>query len=264
MLDLHTHSTASDGRLRPKELVRQARAIGLRGLALTDHDTTAGVAEAVLAGLEVGLHVIPGVEISAEWNEEDVHILGYWTGNRGKLPSIMEKARTAREERVKKITRRLSELGVALTFDEVVAANSGRFEALGRPHVARALMSKGLVSSVGEAFDKYLERGRQAFVPRFKLEPEEAIRAIIDSGGVPVWAHPGQLAHALIRPLIQAGLKGLEVFHPAHSAETEVALLALAREHHLVVTGGSDAHEAINIGNKYCPLETWSALWRER
>ena len=169
MLDLHTHSTASDGQLTPTELVYQAKFVGLTGIGLTDHDTVAGIDEAHKVATSLGLRVIPGVEISAEWRDKDVHILGYFVENSGPLADIMQRARDARVERAKRIIHKLQALGVDISFTEVTNAAREDIESLGRPHIARVLVSKGVVRDVPQAFALYLERGRLAYVPRFKL-----------------------------------------------------------------------------------------------
>jgi len=265
VLDLHTHSSASDGSDSPRELVRQAKVRGLKGIALTDHDTCAGLKEAFAASLEVGLPVLPGVELSAEWGEHDVHILGYWINETHRdLANLMIKMRADRTCRAAKIVARLGDLGITLTLSEVTAHSTGDEHSLGRPHIARALMARGFVNSIAEAFDLYLERGRPAYVARYKLTPEEAISAIVGSGGVAVWAHPGQLAPLLLAPLVAAGLAGLEVYHPDHNPELEQALLRRAQSHNLVITAGSDAHSATGLGAKRIGLNVWSELWSRR
>lgn len=265
MLDLHTHSSASDGRNSPRELVRQAKERGLKGIALTDHDTCAGLQEAFAAGLEHDLAVLPGLELSAEWCDKDVHILGYWISQSNRpLVALMAKLRSERATRIANMVARLRELGLPLMLSEVTDQNDGDGHSLGRPHVARALINRGYVDSVDEAFDLYLERGRPAYVPRYKLLPEEAIRAIVVSGGVAVWAHPGPLASLLLKPLVKAGLAGLEVYHPDHDPRREQELLAFAQQHHLVATGGSDAHSGAALGLRSVGLDVWYELWSRR
>lgn len=264
MLDLHTHSTASDGQLTPTELVKQAKHIKLSGIAVTDHDTTSGIPEAIQAGQEHGIRVMPGVEISTEWKEQDVHILGYFVENTGPLPSIMERARAARHERIHGIIAKLNGLGVSISYEEIVAATSSEHETLGRPHVARVLVEKKVVRNVAEAFSKLLERGKPAFVPRFKLSPGEAIRAIIASRGVPIWAHPGKLGPVLIDSLVSQGLAGVEVYHPLHTAEEERMLCDLVQRHNIVATGGSDAHDADTLGVKTVAENVWDKIHQRK
>jgi len=265
VLDLHTHSSASDGQDSPRELVRHAKERGLTGIALTDHDTCAGLADAIAAGLALGVAVLPGIELSAEWCDKDVHILGYWINqNNRQLTALTAKLRAERTNRIVETLERLGELGLPLTLSEVRDQSGRDGHSLGRPHVARALCKRGYVASFAAAFDLYLERGRPAYVPRYKLSPREAIRTIIQSGGVAVWAHPGALADLLLKPLVKDRLQGVEVYHPDHDVTREHELLALAREHSLVVTGGSDAHFAPALGTKSVGTEVWYELWSRR
>jgi len=265
VLDLHTHSSASDGKESPREIVRQAKERGLQGIALTDHDTCVGLEEAFAAGLTYGLAVLPGIELSAEWCDKDVHILGYWISQSDRqLTALTAKLRAERATRIASMVARLGELGLPLTLSEVTDQNKGDAHSLGRPHVARALLNRGYVGNFAAAFDQYLERGRPAYVPRYKLLPEEAIKAIVGSGGVAVWAHPGPLAKLLLKPLVKAGLRGIEVYHPDHDEARERELLGLACEHGLVVTGGSDAHSAAALGTKGIGNHVWYELWSRR
>ena len=260
MLDLHTHSTASDGQLTPTELLHRAKRVGLTGISLTDHDTLSGIDEAQRTAHLLGLRVMPGVEISAEWGDKDVHILGYFVEDTGPLAGIMCKAREARVQRVESIVSKLNCLGIAISFTDVTDAAKHDIESLGRPHVARALVSKGVVQDEAQAFTRYLERGKPGYVPRFKLSPDEAVRAIVASRGVAVWAHPGSLCRKVIKELISAGLAGLEVFHPVHSVKEEQDLAALANHHGLVITGGSDAHDAGTVGVRSVDDIVWDKI----
>lgn len=260
MLDLHTHSTASDGQLTPTELVRRAKCVGLTGIGLTDHDTLAGLAEAQRVATTLGLKMMPGVEISAEWRDKDVHILGYFVEDRGPLVEIMHRAREARVERTKAMIGKLNALGIDISFADVTNAADDGIGSLGRPHIARVLVSLGVVQDVPQAFARYLERGKPAFVPRFKLSPNEAVQAITASKGVAVWAHPGNLGGILIQELIIAGLKGIEVFHPIHSPKEEKRLTELAICHQLTVTGGSDAHDATTVGIRSVDDAVWDKI----
>jgi len=237
----------------------------LKGIALTDHDTLAGIREAFATGLEIGVAVLPGVELSAEWGEQDVHILGYWVSQKHRdLTDLMQRLRCDRANRVAKIVQRLGALGLPLTMAEVVTAATSHTDSLGRPHVARALVARGYVDSMEAAFARYLDRGRPAYVPRYKLGPEDAVMAIVGGGGVAVWAHPGALASDLIEPLVEAGLTGIEVFHPHHDPAREAALSGLALRYGLVITGGSDAHDAAELGIRNIGLNTWFELWSRK
>lgn len=261
-IDLHVHSTASDGTLSPSEVVREAHARGLCAIALTDHDTMDGVAEALQAGMRLGVEVIPGVELNTESPAGEVHVLGYFPPPEGWSPEadpaghgagvvgavidrefydLLASRRDSRAERARKMVQRLRELGMPLSYEDVLRQAGDA--PVGRPHIARALLEAGYVESVKEAFDRWLHRGGPAYVPREKLSPAEAVQAIIDAGGVPVLAHPGRIdGQWVIQELIDAGLEGLECYYPEHTPEQTDRYLGLAREHGLVVTGGTDYH----------------------
>ncbi|MDN5325765.1 MAG: 3,5-nucleoside bisphosphate phosphatase [Moorella sp. (in: firmicutes)] len=240
--DLHIHTTASDGQLRPARIVKLARERGLSALGITDHDTIAGLAEALDAGRELGLQVIPGIELSTEWEGREIHLLGYgldW--EQGELLAFLETMRQARQRRNLKIVARLKDLGYNLTMADVEREAKG--ETTGRPHIAAALVRKGYLPSIDAAFNNLLDRGRQAYVPRAKIPPSRAVKVILDAGGVPVLAHPGlSRADDLIPELVASGLQGLEVYYPHHDPVTRERYLKLASRYDLVVTGGSDFH----------------------
>ncbi|HOQ07134.1 MAG TPA: PHP domain-containing protein [Clostridiales bacterium] len=253
-IDLHTHSTASDGSMSPSELVRHAYESGLSAMALTDHDTVAGVEEAFEEGARTGIEVIAGVEISvspSEWgfmeHETEMHLLGYFfNGGYRALYPLLEDLRRKREQRNPKIIEKLNELGFDITMEEVAAKAPGGVA--GRGHIARVLMEKGYTNSMEEGFEKYLGTGRPAYVRKDKLTPEQGISAILESGGVPVLAHPvlmdlqpGQLT-AVLERLKKAGLKGIEALYSENSPEQTRELLELAVRTGLKVTGGSDFH----------------------
>jgi 3',5'-nucleoside bisphosphate phosphatase len=245
-IDLHTHSTVSDGSLSPEELVRHAKAAGLSAIALTDHDTIAGVEEAVKEGLSIGIEVIAGVEISVDYKPE-MHILGYFFNNSSEnLNETLKKLRENRTERNPKIIRKLNELGFNLTIEEVEAEAKG--SVVGRPHIAMVLVKKGYVRSTEDAFERFLAGGRPAYFKKDKLGPEEGIHAILNGGGVPVLAHPIFLGlglkelDVLLGDLKKAGLKGIEALYVENTTDDTGNLLRLALKHNLLVTGGSDFH----------------------
>lgn len=243
--DLHLHTTASDGTLSPAETVEAAIRAGLTGIAITDHDTVAGVAEAVRSA-QGRLRVVPGVEINTDaqvdgrWRE--VHVLGYLLDPASPaLDAELQTLRVARYERAQRIVERLAQLHLPVSFASVQRFAGGG--PLGRPHIAQAMMEAGLVASVPEAFRLYLGLGRPAYVERYKLSPEEAVRLIHGAGGVAVLAHPGLIGDdSIIPPLIAAGLDGLEARYPEHGRREAKRYAAMARRYDLVVTGGSDAH----------------------
>lgn len=243
-IDLHMHSTASDGELPPGELMLRARAAGLGLVALTDHDSAEGVPDATKAAAEVGLAVVPASELSSTWEGRDVHILGY--GIDPEAAAIVTRGRTARRRRRARMVTmvdRLREAGVAVGMADVErAAGRGRVM-IGRPHLARALVDVGAAASVVEAFDTLIGDGHPAFVPTDLGSPRDAIEAVIAAGGIPVWAHPpGDQLRTLLATLVEAGLQGLEAYRAGWSARRSRQVVHAAREHGLCVTGGSDWH----------------------
>lgn len=240
--DLHTHTTASDGLLRPEQLVRLAAQRGLVAIAITDHDTMDGALDA--RALDVpGILIVTGVELSCSREGEDVHILGYGVDPLApELGRLLIERGDERRLRAVTIVERLAGLGVTVSIERVSAiAGAGT---IGRPHVARALVEAGYVASVGEAFDRFLASGRPAYIDRPVLTPERAIRAIHGAGGSAVLAHPLYSPGYVdfLPALVEAGLDGLEVIYPDHNGATQRRLAALAASYGLVATGGSDFH----------------------
>ena len=242
--DFHTHSHHSDGVLTPTDLIRCAGANGVRSLALTDHDTTAGVAEAQRAGEAIGVRVIPGVELSADLPDGgDAHILGYFPSvEQPRLQAQLARYREGRTSRGRKMLAKLAALGMPLRWERVLEIAGEA--AVGRPHVAQALVEGGHVGSVREAFDRYLHTGGPADAAREKVPPAEAIALIRESGGVAALAHPSFLpdADSAVAALAAAGLEGLEVYYKNYTPEEVERFRALADAHGLVPTGGSDYH----------------------
>lgn len=240
-VDLHAHSTASDGACAPADVVRAARAAGLGAIALTDHDTLAGLTEARATGVQLGIRVIAGVELSAVEGDAETHILGLHLAEPAELDRALEGIRQMRRQRAARIVERLNALGIPVTLDAVLAQADGG--AVGRPHIARALIAGGWVRDFREAFERYLGNGRSAYVAKDRLPLTEAIGLIHRAGGVAVLAHPG--AHGTrerVAALAKLGLDGLEVLHPSHSWDDSQRLDALATEFDLVRSGGSDWH----------------------
>ena len=251
LCDLHTHSSVSDGVLSPAELVSRAHRSGVALLALTDHDDIAGIAEASSRAEELGLELLPGIELSV--SEEDgprqMHILGL--GIDPRTPLLLERVavfRSRRRERARRIVERLNEMGVSIRFERVLEI--GGEGSLGRPHVARALVEAGICSSSDEAFTRFLRRGRSAYVPSDRLDAGSAISLIHTAGGVASLAHPPRSLgvnaagglEAFVGRLVLLGLDALEVHHPSHKPREEKRLRRLVRTHGLVATGGSDFH----------------------
>jgi hypothetical protein len=242
--DFHCHSTSSDGRLSPSELVRLAAGRGVRVLALTDHDTTDGLAEAAAAAAEVpGFRLIPGVELACDLPGTELHMLGLFIDPAHEpLQARLRHMRDGRIDRARRITAALAREGVPVEWERVEAIAGEA--SVGRPHVARALLEAGHVATIEEAFDRFLGFGQPAYVEREKLEPEEGMALVRAAGGVPVFAHPpySKDYEALAERLAAAGLWGLEVYYGRYAPEQVAALRTLAERLDLVPTGGSDFH----------------------
>ncbi len=265
-VDLHSHTTASDGTLSPRELVRLAARKGVRVLAVTDHDSTEGLAEAVAeAALHPPLTIVPGLEINCDVEGGEIHVLGYFVDT--EAPWFQDFLRVQRAERVARVHRiaaRLAELGMPIDPAEVFAiVKEG---SPGRPHVARVMVDHGYVKTVREAFDKYLRAGGPANVPRRRLTPVEAVRVIRKARGVPVLAHPGLGARdETIPELVQAGLMGIEVYYSEHTPEQTRHYAQMCADLGLVATGGSDYHgpqsgRANPPGKPRVPMAVYEAL----
>ncbi|MDI6893243.1 MAG: PHP domain-containing protein [Bacillota bacterium] len=240
--DLHVHTTASDGTWDPARVVREAARLGLAGVAITDHDTVAGVAEGVAEGARAGITVVPGVEVGAERGSEEVHVLGYFVDvdHRG-LRATLLRLQGSRERRMERMAERVARLGMPVSLQRVRELAAGG--ALGRPHMARALVEAGYATSVKEAFERFLERGRPGYVPREHISPEAAVGVIREAGGAGVLAHPGLLRDdSFIPDLVACGLAGIEVYYPEHGPEAVARYRAMARRLGLMATGGSDFH----------------------
>ena len=247
-VDLHVHSTASDGSLSPLKIIERAKEIGLRAVAITDHDTIEGSAEALGYPPLPSLEILSGIEISAHVPSGTMHILGYLLRlDDSSLRQTLKRVQEARANRNIKIVERLQELGVPIQYHELTAVSGGG--QIGRPHIAQVLVHKGAARSVDEAFKRFLRKGGAAYVSRYRLLPGEAIQMILQAGGVPVLSHPftldvkdeGDLEDLLV-DLKGAGLKGMEVYYPEHGPERTTQYERLARRHGLVMTGGTDFH----------------------
>jgi hypothetical protein len=264
-VDLHTHTTASDGTFTPRELVREGAQRGLRVLAVTDHDSTEGLADALdEASNHPPLQIVPGIEINCDVEGAEIHILGYCLDyEEAWFQEFCTRQREERRARVHRITDRLAALGLPVDPEEVLALV--REGSAGRPHVAQAMVRRGYVKSVRDAFDKYLAAGKPAHVARKKLVPADAVRLIRRAHGVPVFAHPGLAQRdEMIPELIAAGLMGIECYYGEHSAGQTASYVQMCRDHGLVATGGSDFHgpkvRAATLGVPAVPMATWEAL----
>ena len=268
-IDLHTHSDRSDGTFTPDELVRRAAALGLDVIALTDHDTTDGLDEAIAAGTGTGVEVVPGVEFSAELDRTSVHVLCYWMdAGHAEFQAELGRLRDDRYRRGELMIQKLQELGFSISFERVrEIAQGGNIV---RPHVAQAMVEAGIVASEGEAFERWIADGKPAHVPKHAVDPLDAVRLIRDAGGVCVLAHPGMwgdqtsVPDELIEAMAAAGMVGLEVDHTDHSPEQRERYRAMARRLDLIPTGGSDCHgtryDPIRLGTSLCDPDSLAAL----
>ncbi len=248
LCDLHTHTTASDGSDSPEELIRLSRETGLSAVSITDHDTTAGLARGAEAAGELGVEFIPGIELSVAFPQGNMHLLGYFIDeNSPALKEVLIRVQSARAERNPRILDRLNELGLPISMEELEEMAQGG--QIGRPHIARIMVEKGFVKSVGQAFDKYLKKGGPAYAPKSILGPADAINTVRKSGGIPVLAHPfslmtrdGRELEDIILDLKSQGLMGMECWYSEHDEHFTALCLDICRRNRLVATGGSDYH----------------------
>ncbi|MFZ7102586.1 MAG: PHP domain-containing protein [Peptococcaceae bacterium] len=240
--DLHLHTTASDGEYSPQFVVKAAKAQGFAAIAITDHDTVSGLQDALDEGRRKEIEVLPGVEISTVFEQKEIHILGYLFDPCDlNLMQRLDEMRNFRQVRIEKMVARLNELGIEIALKQVRAVSGSGV--IGRPHVAKILLEQGYVRSIKEAFAKLLSPGCPAYIPRYKINPAEAIHLLLAAGGIPVLAHPGlNPDDELIADLKDIGLQGIEVWHPEHNSQDVVKYLQMAQRYDLLPTGGSDWH----------------------
>jgi len=264
--DLHIHSTASDGKLTPADIVLEAARRGLSFIALADHDSIDGIAPAqATARAFPGLKVIPGVEISTDVPEGEVHVLGYFIDyTDAEFNAALDRFKNSRLQRGQKMVAKLEKLGINIDWQRVMEIAGG--STIGRPHIAQAMLEKGYVTSFKQAFSEYLGHNRPAYVERDKMTPKEAVELIIKAKGLPVLAHPLTLPHpeAMTAKLKAGGLVGLEAYYDGYTTEEINRLLTLAEKHQLIVTGGSDYHgldpTETAIGDADLPMEAVEKL----
>lgn len=264
-VDLHIHTTASDGRLTPEEVVQRAAERGMKFISITDHDTVGGIERGLnTAASFPSLNLIPGLEINTDTPTGEVHILGYCIDYKNvNLQSSLERLRRAREIRARKIVTNLSELGIDIPWERVLELAGGG--SVGRPHIAQAMFEGGYIPSLQEAFIKYIGRHGPAYAERERLTPQEAVKLVLEAGGLPTLAHPGDVEdpkelHKLIAKLKDVGLVGVEAYYNGYRQSTIERLLHLAAQYGLITTGGSDFHGLSSshetpLGGVYVPLE---------
>ncbi|MHB8339076.1 MAG: PHP domain-containing protein [Ignavibacteriaceae bacterium] len=254
-VDLHTHTTHSDGALTPKGLIKKAKDLGIEVISITDHDNLAGFSEASEYGKEIGVEVIPGVEISTDVEDKEVHILAYFVEPfNEELERYLLFFREERMKRAIRIIANLNSIGFDITIDDVleIAKNS----AVGRPHIAQAMLAKGLITSYYEAFNKFIGNGCPAYEKKVHLSPQSAFKIINDAGGLSFIAHPGYMQESLLKELITAGVDGIEVIHPSNSPQQVKFYRGIVNEYFLLESGGSDFHggkreDDYNLGKFY-------------
>jgi len=267
VIDLHLHTTASDGRLTPTELVRRAVARGVRILAITDHDTTDGIDEATTEATRHGVEVVPGIEITAIEDGRDIHMLGYFFDRRDpRLLQFLTGQRATRITRIAEMARRLHQLGLPVDIEPILdEARAHQMRSVGRPVLARAMVAAGYVATTRQAFDEWLVQGRPAFVERVGPSPEDVINMLHAAGGVASLAHPGRTKiDARIAALHDAGLDAIEAYHSDHDAPTVDGYTTLAKRLALLVSGGSDFHgdpsHGLEPGASTLPHDEWERL----
>jgi predicted metal-dependent phosphoesterase TrpH len=265
-IDLHIHTKASDGTMTPSEVVAEAASRGLTVISITDHDTTDGLEEAIEAGRRHGIVVIPGVEISSADPREEVHLLGYYMDyHAAQFQAFLEAPRVSRVARIRRMCERLAACGVQVSPDEVLE-EAGGSDSVGRPHLARVMVKKGYVSSMDEAFERFLGDGAPGYVKRSKNSVDETIEAIHRHGGISVIAHPGLFKNQdMVGHLIAKGVMGIEAYCHEHTTDMVERYLEIAAKAKLLVTGGSDYHGAMleksfRLGDLEVPERCYWAL----
>ena len=283
-IDLHIHSTASDGTLHPSEIISMAQRLSLSAISITDHDTIDGSKEAVAFGIPPSVKFLTGVEVSVSplddfYSTGSMHILGYaFNPEDPVLNQALEKLRLARKNRNPKIIERLNALGIKISINEVIHEFDVKGQ-LGRPHIARFMVKKGFAESIDDAFKKYLGNGKPAYVDKYRLTCAKAIEIILGAGGVPVLAHPKVLQlkqndqlETLVLKLAQMGLKGIEAYYPEHNPDDTALYIKLARRNGLLLTGGTDFHGSLKPdismgsgrGDFFVPYELYDRLLNKK
>lgn len=254
-VDLHLHTTYSDGVYPPAQIVNRAKAAGLDIIGITDHDNLDGIEEAVEQGKKVGVEVIPGVEISTDIEDKEVHLLGYFINtSHEEFQKYLSFFRQERYNRAVRMVKKLNNMGVSLSFDHVISI--AKNTAIGRPHIALALVEAGFVSSFYDAFDRYIGNNCPAFERKIHVSPQSALKLISDAGGLSFIAHPGYISDRILISLIKFGLDGIEIVHPSHNSNQIKFYQGIVNEYCLLSSGGSDYHggkrgDDQNLGKYY-------------
>jgi predicted metal-dependent phosphoesterase TrpH len=263
-VDLHTHTSYSDGFYSPAELIRKAKDAGIEYLGITDHDNVAGIEEATEAGKKLGVEVIPGLEISTDLRDKEIHILAYFIEpDNAELERYLKFFREERLKRAVRIVNKLKTLGIEILIDDVL--EKAQNCAVGRPHIAQALLEKGHVKTYLEAFNKYIGNGCPAYEKKVHLSPQSAFKIISDAGGLSFIAHPGYMPEAILKELIIDGVDGIEVIHSSHSQNQIRFYRGIVNEYFLLESGGSDFHggkreDNENLGKYYTSISVVEAM----
>jgi predicted metal-dependent phosphoesterase TrpH len=240
-VDLHIHTNHSDGFYSPSEIVSKAKLNGIETISITDHDNLSGIEEATSFGNKMGVEVIPGVEISSDIRDKEIHILGYYVDVESEeLDRYLKFFREERLKRAVRIVTKLNQLGLSLTIDDVLRESKN--SAVGRPHIAQAMLNKGLINNFYEAFNKYIGNNGPAYEKKVHLSPRSAFKIINDAGGLSFIAHPGNMEESLLKELIEEGVDGIEVIHSSHSPSQVKFYRGVVNEYFLLESGGSDLH----------------------
>jgi len=262
--DLHTHTTHSDGSCSPKEIILKAKQSSIDMISITDHDNIKGFKEASETGKDLGVEVIPGVEISSEISDREIHILGYFFDpDNTELERYLSFFREERIKRAGRIANKLMNLGFEITLDEILKKTEK--SSVGRPHIAQVMLEKGFISSYYEAFNKYIGNGAPAYEKKVHLSPQSAFRIISDAGGLSFIAHPGNMPENLLKELIDSGMDGIEVVHPSHSKLQQKFYRGIVNSYFLLECGGSDYHggkreDEANFGQYYTNTSSVEAM----
>ena len=263
-VDLHIHTNHSDGFYSPAEVVVKAKENELEAISITDHDNLSGINDAIKKGNEIGVEVIPGLEISSDIKDREIHILGYFIQTDSQeLERYLNFFRVERLKRASRIVNKLNLLGMTLTVDDVMEV--AQKSAVGRPHIAQAMLNKGLISSYYEAFNKYIGNGGPAFEKKVHISPQSAFKIISDAGGLSFIAHPGYMEESLLKELIDEGVDGIEVVHSSHSQHQVKFYRGIVNEYFLLECGGSDFHggkrdDEKNFGKFYTKYSVVEAM----
>ena len=263
-VDLHIHTNYSDGFHSPEEIIVKAKNHGFEAISITDHDNLSGIKEAAEKGDEIGIEVIPGVEISSDIKDREIHILGYFVETESvELERYLNFFREERLKRAVRIVNKLNLLGLSITIDDVM--EKAKNSAVGRPHIAQAMMEKGLTSNFYEAFNKYIGNNGPAYEKKVHISPQSAFKIINDAGGLSFIAHPGYMEESLLKELIDEGVDGIEVIHSSHSQQQVKFYRGIVNEYFLLESGGSDFHggkreDDKNFGTYYTKYSVIEAM----